>query len=77
MSFSRDGAALMAICGGIAVAVLALAVWRRSWALWIVGVVLLVATLGVAWVFRTPAGRVAHETPSAATAAATRAGGSP
>ncbi len=55
MNFARDGYAWMALSGSIAVAVLATAVWRRSWSIWLLGFALLVLAAWVAWTFRTPA----------------------
>lgn len=55
MTFARDGYPWMALSGSIAVAVLATAVWRRSWSMWLLGFVLLVLAACVAWIFRTPA----------------------
>ncbi len=55
MNFARDGYAWMALSGSIAVAVLATAVWRRSWSMWLLGFALLVLAAWVAWTFRTPA----------------------
>ena len=55
MNFARDGYPWMALSGSIAVAVLATAVWRRSWSMWLLGFVLLVLAACVAWMFRAPA----------------------
>lgn len=54
MNFAREGYPIMAISGAIAVAVLAVSVWRRSWSLWLLGFLLLVIAAWVAWFFRDP-----------------------
>ncbi len=54
MSFQRDGYPMMALSGAIALTVLAVAVWRRSWALWLLGFALFAVAVGVAWYFRSP-----------------------
>jgi phosphatidylserine decarboxylase len=54
MTFAREGYPFMALSGALAIAVIAAAVWRRSWVLWLVGVLLLVIALWVAWFFRDP-----------------------
>ncbi len=54
MNFAREGYPFMALSASIAVAVLAVAVWRRSWSLWLLGFLLLVIALWVAWFFRDP-----------------------
>ena len=60
MNFSRDGYPWMALSGSIAVAVLATAVWRRSWSMWLLGFALLVLAACVAWMFRAPASLTHH-----------------
>ena len=55
MSFAREGYPMMAASGAIAAGALASAVWRRSWALWILAILLLLVAIWVAWTFRTPA----------------------
>ena len=60
MNFARDGYPWMALSGSIAVAVLATAVWRRSWSIWLLGFALLVLAACVAWMFRTPAPLTHH-----------------
>ncbi|MCU0626565.1 MAG: phosphatidylserine decarboxylase family protein [Gemmatimonadaceae bacterium] len=54
MSFAREGYPFMALSAALAAAVLGAAVWRRSWALWLLGFLLLVVALWVAWFFRDP-----------------------
>ena len=54
MSFARDGYPMMALSGAAAVTALAVAVWRRSWSLWLLGFALVVLAVCVAWSFRTP-----------------------
>ena len=54
MNVAREGYPFMALSASIAVAVLAVAVWRRSWSLWLLGFLLLVIALWVAWFFRDP-----------------------
>jgi phosphatidylserine decarboxylase len=54
MTFAREGYPFMAMSALLAVAVLSAAVWRRSWSLWILGMLLLVIALWVAWFFRDP-----------------------
>lgn len=58
MSFTPAGYPWMALSGVSAVAVLALSVWRRSWSNWLLGFVLVVLTLVVAFAFRAPAAQV-------------------
>ncbi|HYW51782.1 MAG TPA: hypothetical protein VE861_14300 [Gemmatimonadaceae bacterium] len=45
----------MALSAAVAVAVIGVAVWRRSWSLWVLGFVLLVLAACVAWFFNTSA----------------------
>ncbi len=54
MSFAREGYVFIAIAAAIAAAVFALALSRRSWALWLLAVLLTVIALWVAWFFRDP-----------------------
>jgi hypothetical protein len=54
MSFAREGYPMMAASSATAVLVLATAVWRRTWSLWLLGFVLLVVAVWVAWRFRQP-----------------------
>ncbi len=54
MSFAREGYVFIAIAAATAAAVFALALNRRSWALWLLAVVLTVIALWVAWFFRDP-----------------------
>jgi phosphatidylserine decarboxylase len=54
MSFAREGYPFMALSMAVAVAVLGLAVWRRSWVLFLVGFVCLLIALWVAYFFRDP-----------------------
>lgn len=55
MTFAREGFPFMALGASAAVTVLAVAVWRRSWSLWLLGYFLLVIAAGVAWFFRSEA----------------------
>jgi hypothetical protein len=55
MSFAREGFGAMALSGMVAVAGFACAVWRRSWALWILAMALLCVAIWVAWSFRVMA----------------------
>lgn len=54
MSLARDGYPVMGLSLALAIGVIAASVWRRSWFLWLLGCVLLVIALGVAWYFRAP-----------------------
>ncbi|MDQ3081349.1 MAG: phosphatidylserine decarboxylase family protein [Gemmatimonadota bacterium] len=54
MSFAREGYVFIAIAAAIAATVFALALSRRSWALWLLAVVFTVIALWVAWFFRDP-----------------------
>lgn len=54
MNFVPGGYPIMALSLAIAIGMLAASVWRRSWFLWLLGVVLLVTTAGVAWMYRVP-----------------------
>jgi phosphatidylserine decarboxylase len=55
MSFAREGYVYMAISAIVAAAVLATALVRRSWALWVAAFVFALVTLWVAYFFRDPA----------------------
>ena len=52
MSFAREGWPFMAGVALSAVTVLGVAVWRRSWATWLVGFSLLVLAVALAWCYR-------------------------
>lgn len=54
MSFAREGILFIAIAAGIAAAAYAVALNRRSWALWLVAFTLTVLALWVAYFFRDP-----------------------
>jgi phosphatidylserine decarboxylase len=54
MSFAREGYIYMAISAIVAAAVLATALVRRSWALWVAAFVFALVTLWVAYFFRDP-----------------------
>jgi len=54
LSFAREGYVFIAIAAAVAASVFALALNRRSWALWLLAVVLIVIALWVAWFFRDP-----------------------
>jgi phosphatidylserine decarboxylase precursor-related protein len=54
MSFAREGYPFMALSMAVAVAVLGLAVWRRSWVLFLLGFLCLLIALWVAYFFRDP-----------------------
>lgn len=54
MSFLHAGYPAMALSGASACAVLAVSVWRRSWALWLLGFALFAVAVCVAFAFRTP-----------------------
>lgn len=55
MSPVREGQVLLALTATTAAAILAGAVWRRSWATWLVGFGFLVLALVVAWTYRSAA----------------------
>jgi len=55
MSFLRAGYPVMAVSGASALIVLALAVWRRNWGLWLVGFALFALAVCVAFAFRAAA----------------------
>jgi hypothetical protein len=52
MSFLRSGYPVMALSGAGAIVALAVAVWRRSWSLWLLGFALFVLAIGVAFAYR-------------------------
>lgn len=54
MSFAREGYVFIAIAAVAAAAVFALALARRSWALWLLAIAFTVIALWVAWFFRDP-----------------------
>lgn len=54
MSFAREGYVFIAIAAAIAAVVFALALARRSWALWLLAVLFTIIALWVAWFFRDP-----------------------
>ena len=54
MTFAPEGLGVMALSGVSAITVLAAAVWRRSWSLWLFGMLMLLVTAWVAWIFRDP-----------------------
>ena len=60
MNFARDGYPWMALSAAVAATVLATAVWRRSWSMWLLGFALLLLATWVAWIFRMPAPRTLH-----------------
>lgn len=54
MNFARVGYPFMGASGVLAIGVMAVSVWRRSWSLWLLGFLLLVIAASVAWYFRVP-----------------------
>ena len=54
MNFAREGYPFIGIASVIAVAAFALALARRSWALWLLALILTVVALWVAYFFRDP-----------------------
>lgn len=54
MNFAREGYPFIGIATVLAVAVFALALVRRSWALWLLAIVITVLALWVAYFFRDP-----------------------
>lgn len=54
MNFAREGLIFIAIAALLTAGAFALAVTRRSWAIWLVAIVLLILTLWVAYFFRDP-----------------------
>ncbi len=54
MNFAREGLIFIAIAALLTAGAFALAVTRRSWALWLVAFVLLILALWVAYFFRDP-----------------------
>lgn len=57
MNFAPEGLGVMALSGVSAITVLSAAVWRRSWSLWLFGILMLLVTAWVAWIFRDPSRR--------------------
>lgn len=72
MSFAPEGLGVMALSGVSAITVLSAAVWRRSWSLWLLGILMLILTACVAWTFRDPS-RVRPRSAGAAITANSRA----
>ncbi len=54
MTFAQEGLGAMALSGVTAITVLSAAVWRRSWSLWLLGILMLILSACVAWTFRDP-----------------------
>jgi phosphatidylserine decarboxylase len=54
LNFAREGFPFIGIASAVAVAAFALALMRRSWALWLLAIVLTVIALWVAYFFRDP-----------------------
>ncbi len=54
MNFVPAGYPVMALSLAVAIGVLAAAVWRRNWMLWLLGFGLLVLSSVVAWTYRVP-----------------------
>ena len=54
MYFAREGIPFIVIALSLAVAAFALALWRRSWPLWLLAFLLTLCTLWVAYSYRTP-----------------------
>ncbi len=54
MNFAREGFPFIGIATALAVAAFALALMRRSWALWLLAIVFTVLALWVAYFFRDP-----------------------
>lgn len=54
MSIAREGYVFVAIAAAAAAVVFALALSRRSWALWLLAIVFTILSLWVAWFFRDP-----------------------
>jgi len=54
LSIAREGYVFIAIAAAAAAIVFALALSRRSWALWLLAIVLVILSLWVAWFFRDP-----------------------
>lgn len=56
MMFAREGYPLLLSAVGLTVLTFAAALRFRSWPLWLVGFVLTLVSLSVAWAYRTPVG---------------------
>lgn len=54
MSFAREGFVFIGIAAALAAAVFTVALATRSWAFWLLAIVLTVVALWVAWFFRDP-----------------------
>jgi phosphatidylserine decarboxylase len=54
VNFAREGLVLIAAAAVIAAGAFAAALWRRSWALWLVAFALTIVALWVAYFFRDP-----------------------
>lgn len=54
MNLVGEGLATIVVTGTVAAMVIATAVWKRSWPLWLLGYVLLLVTVWVAFTVRTP-----------------------
>jgi len=54
LSIAREGYVFVAIAAAAAAVVFALALSRRSWALWLLAIVFTILSLWVAWFFRDP-----------------------
>ncbi len=54
MNFAREGYPFIGIAAALAVAAFALALIRRSWALWLLAIIVTVLALWVAYFFRDP-----------------------
>lgn len=52
MNFAHEGLVEIGVAAVLAVATLAGAVWRRSWALWVLGIAFWILTLAVEWSHR-------------------------
>ena len=70
MSFAPEGYPIMAVSGVSAVTIIAASVWRRSWSLWLFGVLMLLVAAWVAWMFRSPPCAPSARVGTAATAGA-------
>ena len=55
MNFAREGPTLIIVAALLAAGMFAIALNRRSWPLWLLGLALVVVALCVAYVFRGPA----------------------
>ena len=54
MNLAREGLVFIGIAVGVAAVAFALALGRRSWPLWLLAFLLLVATIWVAYFFHRP-----------------------